>query len=365
MRLSTLELFGVGALSGVKLAFGDGTQPASGSAGPSPRALTVLFGADGVGKTAVLTAIASTRPGHPLPLLPRRSRGSDEAPTEVPFATTEWMLGDDDPDRPHPLRVSSPNAHLGEHDGEAALRRREQALFDRRAQEHGGYAFVAFSGARWFSRTPVVVASPERTVLRYDVRAAASFDDASRADLTRETKQVLAVAAIGSALEREGGAGVGDLSRFDIALREVAALVLAPFRAEYDGVEVRSLEPLFSLEGRDAMFEELPRGARHLLAIVTLSMRVLYAAYGGSPRAIREREGLVLIDDLESQQDAAVLRHLPSLLKAVLPRVQWIVATSASAVTLGCERDEVVALRREPAHDGRVLVHEGAFAVLH
>jgi hypothetical protein len=259
--------------------------------------------------------------------------------------------------------VASPNAQLGEPEAEAGLRRREQALFDRRAQERGGYAFVAFSGARWFSRAPVVLATPERTVLRYDVRGAVAFDDASRADLTRETKQVLTVAAIGSSLERAAGEG-GDLSQLDTALREVAAIVLAPFSAEYDHVDPRSLEPIFTLETRDVVFEELPRGARHLFAIVVLATRVLYAAYGGPQRPIREREGVVLIDDLESQQDTAQLRHLPVFLKSALPRVQWIVSTSASPVTLGCERDEVIALRREAEHD-RVLVHEGAFAVLH
>ncbi len=356
MRLSTLELFGLGALSGVKLSFG-----ALGGPEEAPRALTVLFGADGVGKTSVLAAIASTRPGHPLPLLPRRARGSD-APAEVPFAVTEWLLGDDDSERPHALRCASPNAQLGEQEAEAGLRRREQALFDRRAQERGGYAFAAFSGARWFSRTPVMLATPERTVLRYDVRAAASFDDASRADLTRETKQVLSIAAIGAALER--GDEASELVALDAALREVAALVLGPFGAEYEGVHAPTLEPMFVVDGRDATFEELPRGARHLLAIVCLSMRVLHGAYAGSGRPVREREGLVLVDDLEAQQEAAVLRHVPSLLKTALPRVQWVVASSAAVVTLGCERDEVVALRRE-AEASRVSVHEGAFAVLH
>ncbi len=140
--------------------------------------------------------------------------------------------------------------------------------------------------------------------------------------------------------------------------------MLAPFHAQYDGVHPRTLEPMFSVEGRDAIFEELPRGARHLLAIVTGAVRVLHGAYLGSERPVRERQGVVLVDDLEAQQDAAIVRHFPALLKASLPRVQWIVATSAAAVTLGCERDEVIALRREP-EEGRVVVHEGAFAVLH
>jgi hypothetical protein len=252
----------------------------------------------------------------------------------------------------------SPNAQI--QDDENALRRREQALFDKRAQERGGYAFAAFSGARWFSRTPVMLTTPERTVVRYDVRTSASFDDASRADLTRETKQVLSYAGIASALDRASSADL------DTTLRETLQIALAPFNAQYEGVHPKTLEPIFSYEGKDAIFEELPRGARHLVAIVTGAVRALHGAYASheNAKAVREREGVVLVDDLEAQQDAALLKHVPALLKAALPRVQWILATSAAPVTLGCERDEVIALRREP-EEGRVIVHEGAFAVLH
>jgi hypothetical protein len=349
MRLGAIELYGIGSLHGVRIAFGD-----------EPRGLTVLFGGDGVGKTTVLSAIATTRPGHALPIIPRRLR-DDDAPRDVPFATTDWILGDDDPERPHALRVTNPNAHV--QDDENALRRREQALFDKRAHERGGYAFAAFSGARWFSRTPVLLATPERTVVRYDVRASASFDDATRADLTRETKQVLSFAGIASALERSAPS---ELTALDAALRDVTQIALAPFHAQYEGVHPKTLEPIFSFEGRDVIFEELPRGARHLVAIVSGAVRVLHGAYASTENAkpLREREGVVLVDDLEAQQDAALLRHVPALLKASLPRVQWIVATSATPVTLGCDRGEVVALRREP-NEGRVIVHEGAFAILH
>jgi len=349
MRLGSIELYGIGSLSGVRIAFGE-----------EPRAMTLLFGADGVGKTTVLSTIATTRPGHALPIIPRRQRG-DEPPRDVPFALADWILGDDDPERPHPLRVMNPNAQI--QDDENALRRREQALFDKRAQERGGYAFAAFSGSRWFSRTPVMLSTPERTVVRYDVRASASFDDASRADLTRETKQVLTYAGIGKALERDPSS---DLGALDAALHEVLQVALGPFHAQYEGVHPKTLEPVFSYEGRDAIFEELPRGARHLVAIVTGATRALHGAYVSheDPKSILLREGVVLVDDLEAQQDAALLKHLPALLKAALPRVQWIIATSAAPVTLGCERGEVVALRREP-EEGRVIVHEGAFAVLH
>jgi len=147
MRLGSIELYGIGSLSGVRIAFGE-----------EPRAMTVLFGADGVGKTTVLSTIATTRPGHALPIIPRRHRGDEDAPRDVPFALADWILGDDDPERPHPLRVMNPNAQI--QDDENALRRREQALFDKRAQERGGYAFAAFSGSRWFSRTPVMLSTP-------------------------------------------------------------------------------------------------------------------------------------------------------------------------------------------------------------
>lgn len=363
MRLASIHLFGMGALSGVGLSFGDG----------EPRSLTVLFGGDGVGKTTVLGAIGNTRPGHAIPILPRRARiAEDDDDREVPSALAEWVLGDDDPERPHPLRVASPNwpgpprregAPPGDADGEAALRRREQALFNRRAQEHGGYAFAWFSGARWFSRTPVVLASPERTVLRYDVKASPSFDDATRADSTRDTKQTLAFAAIGAALEKQGD-GASEIAALDAALRESAAIVLSPFRAEYTGTDPTTLEPVFSFEHRRIAFEELPRGARHLLAIVTMSVRALAAAYPLAERPTREREGVFVVDDLEAQQDAPILRHMPALLRTTLPRAQWILATSAPAVTLGCERGEVIALRRD-AEAGRVIVHDDAAAVLH
>ena len=356
MRLLAVRLSGVGPLTSLTLRLG-------GDEGPRP--LTVLFGADGVGKTSLLSAIAATRPGYALPLIPRARVHLDDADDDegAPpcFAVSEWALGDDDPERPHPLRVASPNAQLGENDAETALRRREQALFDRRAQEAGGHVLVSFSGARWFSRTTVMLASPDRTILRYDVRAAPSFDDATRSDLAREAKQVLSYAALASAVEAQRRSP-GAATELDTALRETCAVLTRPLGVEWRGVHLPSLEPIFAFDGRVVGFDDLPRSARHLIAIGALTVRALAGAYPDSVRPIREREGVVLIDDLESQQDGAVLRELPPLLRASLPRAQWIVSTAASAVTQGCEHDEVVAMRRD---EGRVVLHEGAFALLH
>jgi len=113
-------------------------------------------------------------------------------------------------------------------------------------------------------------------------------------------------------VHRRSCARRGCCSALDAALHEVLQVALGPFHAQYEGVHPKTLEPVFSYEGRDAIFEELPRGARHLVAIVTGATRALHGAYVSheDPKSILLREGVVLVDDLEAQQDAALLKHL-------------------------------------------------------
>lgn len=315
-----------------------------GVASEQPRPLTVLFGGDGTGKTTILSALSVTRPGHALPPLPNQG----PRPEGPAWAATDWLLGDDDPERPHPLIVASPSAVLaGETAESAAARRREQALFDRRAQQDGGYVFVSFSGARWFSRVPNMLTVPERTILRYDIRQPnASFDDPTRADLTREAKQIISYASVGAALAG-GRAELDHLTRFEEALREVIDVVLEPFGLVHAGVSPTSLEPQARSRATSGIvpFDAMPRAARHLVAFVALPLRALSAAYPGAD-APREREGVVAIDDAEQQQDPALLRELAPLLRRALPNVQWILTTSSTQLATSCDASEVVALRR-------------------
>lgn len=354
MLLSRVRLAHIGPIDDLSLSFED-------TAG-APRRLVVLFGGDGVGKTSVLSAIASTRPGYAVAQM--KSRG-DDGPS--PFVVSDWMLGTDDPARAHPLRVASPNARLDEPEDAATLRRREQSLFDRRAAE-GGFVLVAFSGARWFSRASVVLTAPERSVLRYDVRSTASFDDATRADLSRETKQMLSFTSIAAALARARRGGGDDaqaerFERLDDALRGVLAALLEGTSLTYVGVDPLRLEPIFEgAGGRRLDFDDLGRSARHLVAIGALTLRALAAASPGvDPRLA---EGVALIDDIEAQQPLHRHRSLAARLRRALPHVQWIVTTSSPAVALGCDLSEVIALRREPS-SGRVELYDGPDAVLH
>ena len=356
MRLLRATLHQVGPFTDTVIDFGNvpaGDDEAGDPLPPEPRSVTVLFGGDGTGKTSLLSAIGSTRPGHALPPVPV----GGARPPGPSWVATSWQLGEDDPERPHPLVVASPVAVLaGESPDLANARRREQALFDRRAQQEGGHVFVSFSGARWFSRVPNMLTTPDRSILRYDVRQpSASFDDPTRADLTRETKQILSFAAIASALGGDRAEFEG-LARFDASLREVVDVVLAPFDLTYAGTSPTTLEPQAHGSAGLVPFDSIPRAARHLIAFVALPLRALFAAYPGD-ESPRECEGVVTIDDAEAQQDPAMLRHLVPLLRAALPNVQWILSTSSTQLATACAADEVIALRRTSAE--RVELGEG------
>jgi hypothetical protein len=363
MLLSRLRVHGIGPLGDLTFDF------AAPSSEGRPRSATVVLGGAGVGKTSLLAAIASTRPGHAL-AQPRRASVS---PTDPPHAIADWLAGDDDPARPHALTIATPNATLpGEEEDASLQRRREQAFFDRRATE-GGFVLVALSGARWFGRAALHLSAPERTLSRWDVRAPSSFDDATRADLSRETKQVLAYSAIGAALAGETvSAAARAMAAFDRAVRGAVDELVRPAGYAYLGAAPSSLEPLFSgPEGAAVAFDDLPTGVRHLVAFGALPVRALFAAYAaGAPGRARDdadarmSEGVVLIDDADAHLDLAVQRTLVPSLRAALPRVQWIVTTASPAIAYGCDASEVLALRRLPASPS-VELFDGDLARLH
>lgn len=353
MQLLRLRLVSLGP-------FGDMTIPLCDDEG-APKPVIVLFGGEGIGKTTILSAIATTRPGHAIAQHQAwRNETSGDGP---PFVVAEWHLGDDDPARPHPLKVASPNARLDERDDEALLRRREQTLFDRRAGERG-FVMTAISGARWFSRTSVMLTSPERTLLRYDVRASANFDDATRTDLARETKQILSFACIASALSREGNDGSPpEVIRLEQALRTVMSELLEPDGYSFVGVDPVRLEPVFrDPDERRLEFDDLPRSMRHLIAFGALATRSLAAAWPGKDP--RECEGVVLVDDIESEQPTHRQRTIVDRLHQALPRVQWIITTSSTDVVAGCASTALVVLRRRPG-GAAIDLHEGVDALLH
>lgn len=357
MYLLQARVYGVAPFGDMAFPFRD--------ADANPRLVTVVHGGGGVGKTALLHVLASTRPGHTSIL--HRLPSSDPSGQTPPHAVCDWLLGDDDPQRPHPLSVASPNLRTFRDDEASILRRREQTLFDRKAKE-GGFVFLALSSARWFSAQPVALYAPLKTVAQYDVRATASLDDASRSDLTRETKQALAYAGISAALSAGGGATLLGQQQPDTRplgatmLEAVDAMVsLVGFR--YEGVDIVSLEPVFSSRGgRKLFFEQLPTQARHLVAFAALPIRTLWSAYPG--RDPKRSPGVIAIDEIDLHQDPAVQERLVHTLREQLPEVQWIVTTASSFVASACDASEVLALRRLP-EDEQIELFLGAQARTH
>lgn len=340
MKLLQAVLVGVGPFEKLVLPFAD-------EAG-EPRALTVIHGAAGVGKSSVLAALASTRPGHCV-VQPSRFEPAESAPP--PFAACDWALGQDEPLRPHPLSVVSPNARLSPNDEQEALRRREQALFDRLATE-GGFAFLAIPSTRWFSRQPIALSAPARTVARYDVRAGAGPEDATRSDLARETKQALAYAAISSALALPKPRGERSFDLLGAAMQSTLDSLLQLVGCSYRGIDPFSFEPMFSVQGseRELPFDALPTRARHLAAFAALSVRTLWAAYPDHDP--RESEGVIAIDEVDLHQDSQVQQQLLRAFREALPGVQWVLTTSSSVLASSADAGAVLALRPLPAGGG-------------
>jgi hypothetical protein len=333
-----------------------------------PRSFTVIHGGAGVGKTTVLGAIASTRPGFAVvpPGRPLSRAGSGEEHLPSPHAICDWATGQDDPGRPHALCITTPTVRLWNDEEEEAFRRREQALYDKRARERG-YVFVALPSTRWFSRQPIGINAPAQTLVRYDVRAPISFDDASRSDLARETKQALAYAEIIGALSATSSGKTGDSDQrgalLGSAMRETVNELTALAGFTYSGLDPVSLEPVFADSScRRFFFDALPNRVRHLVAFAALPVRALWAAY--PLRDPREGEAVVVIDELDLHQDPAVHPGLVSALRASLPNVQWIVTTSASAIAGSCDTKDVLALRRLPELD-RIELFVGSEARTH
>jgi len=312
-----------------------------------PRLLTLVSGRGGVGKTSLLQVIAATRPGHAAVLL-----GRGESPKATPHAVCQWALGADDSERPHPLFVVTPNVkHPGDEEL-ALLRRREQSHYERAAKERGGFVFVVVPAARWFSRQALTMHAPSRTVAQYDVRAALHFDDASHCDLTRDTKQALAFAAIASALERTAAPhgrrpGAPDIAILGEAMHAVVDAMVSVIGYRYEGLDPMSWEPVFSTTGRRRVgFHDLPNAVRHAVCMAALPVRTLWAAY---PRQDpRMAEGVVAIDEFDLHQEPSVAVDLLATLCERLPRVQWIMTTSSLPISATVDADALLALRREP-----------------
>ncbi len=305
--------------------------------GATPRNLTLIYGGPGSGKTTLLTAVAATRPGHTVALGTRTG--------DAPFsARCEWWLGLDNPDREHPLVLQSPtpskSTDSAPNMAERQAARQDALLCDRLAKE-GGFVFLSFSASRWFSKGPVVVASPPRFGSRYDTRADLG-EDATRSDLGRDVKQALAHAAIVRALPHDEGERDHLLG---VATRTVVAALIEPFGLRYLELDKRSLEPRFEeTNGRRLGFDALPTAAKHAIAFGALTLRALWLAYPGMDP--RRAQGVVAIDQIELHQDVAATEYLIATLTQHLPDVQWLLTTRASELLATRNPDETYALHR-------------------
>lgn len=367
MYLTGIRLRNVGPFEDASFSFTDDEG--------TPRMTTVILGDSGSGKTALLSAIACTRPG--LAITPPRVR--EGVPPTDAFAIARYKLGDDDPSRPHELVVASPNAQLDEAPADAAARKREQAHFDRIAAERG-FCLIPLSAARWAGRVAASGASPERPISAMDHRAHATFDDASRADLAREVKQALVNAVTVAALtqfqararaDAEGHAAsvlpppptpARSTASFELYRTTFQAL-LPDGEATYEGVDSTTFEPLFrDQSGRIVSFDDLGLGVKNRILLGAVILRRLALAYPG--RDPLTCEGIALVDEVELHLPQRRQREILDVLRRAFPRLQLIVTTQSPSVVEGRPHDEVIVLSRD-FDTGRIEINAGLRAVLH
>lgn len=324
-----------------------------------PRLTTVIYGEGGTGKTTLLSAIAATRPAHHVVQTSVWRR-----PGTNPHAVCHWRLGSEDPDRPHPLKVSTPGFTVESDDAEEQLRRRELVHFDRVLSEKGGFAFVGLPGTRRFPRANLVIGDPARTVLKVDTRGAPGFHDPAAVELTRALKLVLAYAGIATSLAGDGkGESSSDPRVLGVALREALDELLGLIGYRYRGVSPRTFEPRFETAAGEVLpFDGLPIQARQLVTFATLPIHQFWVANNfADPRGC---EGVVLIDDVELNLSSAVQAELLTALRRVLPRAQWVLSTASPELAHAAVLGSAVTLRREADSD-RVVAYEGELSLTH
>lgn len=344
MKLLRLELRSPEVLGDFAVSFSDDNEP---------RPVTVIYGGPGSGKTSIVNALVCTRPGHSVAMSLRPFEPKQ-------FASVEWQLGMDEPDRKSPFVVVSPNAP-DDLFPRTAEQRREQVFFDRLSKE-GGFVCLAFSSLRWFSKGPVVLGPPETSISRYDVREFLSLDDAARQDLARECKQTLTYASIVEALSPVSGAGERE-ARLGASVRHVVSAIAQLMGYRYLGASPRSLSPIFEKNNGDQLpFDALPTQLKHMVAFGVLPLRALWAAY--PELEPRRAPAVVIIDQLELQLEEGVALSLLQRLTELLPEVQWVVTTRSASLLASREPHEVLALRRNN-EAGEVSVYLGADAQLH
>lgn len=343
---------------------GLGQEAAWGLANASRGRACVLHGAGGTGKSLLLGAVCSTRPGHVQRLASGPSVASSGAVVQC-----HWSLGQEEPNRPHPLVVTSgPTAQLQALD--AGLRR-EQSMYDRKAGA-GGFALVMIPAHRRFGQSPIYLADPARTLQGYEPRAGSSWLDPARADLTRPVKQILSYASFGAAMSRAnrqdpqvlgGGAGSMAIELLDQALRVALDRLLVEQALCYVGADAGTFEPMFRFShGGLLLFDQLPQQARHLIAPVVLAMHHFWtSANGADPRAV---QGVIVIDDAEQHLSEATQEFVLVRYREILPQAQWLVGTTSWRIAASVRSGEVVALRQQ-MQTGTVDPYQGHLSLTH
>jgi hypothetical protein len=107
-------------------------------------------------------------------------------------------------------------------------------------------------------------------------------------------------------------------------------------------------------EGNDqpVLLQQASQGTLSVMAMVGLIFDFLTSIYGDQEGDVRNRPGLVFIDELDAHLHPSWQRKVLGILRTAFPEVQFIVAAHSPLVVAGCKQGEVAVLRRAPDGPG-------------
>jgi hypothetical protein len=92
------------------------------------------------------------------------------------------------------------------------------------------------------------------------------------------------------------------------------------------------------------------QGTSSVIAMIGLIYDYLKSLKQDPPREVRQRSGIVLVDEVDAHLHPTWQQKIVTLLRERFPRVQFILTAHNPIVVAGCLEDEVSVLRKNPEH---------------
>lgn len=109
----------------------------------------------------------------------------------------------------------------------------------------------------------------------------------------------------------------------------------------------RDLEPVFSLNGRECYFEELPSGYKSVLSIVFSIIDWIEGVFSDEDALIERAHGTVLIDEIDAHLHPSWQMIILDILQSFFPNLQFIITTHSPYVIMSAKEGELLWMKTD------------------